>query len=115
MISTLLLLAPALALAVPLPKVITTNNIPPSSCSSRADYVSRYLVEHLYVDNRQAQVEKKALVAATCDAGASADVKTVLNFPPQCAMCSRSGLAAAETSRCGVAETAVQCCGAGFR
>ena len=40
MISTLLLLAPALALAVPLPKVITTNNIPPSSCSSRADYVS---------------------------------------------------------------------------
>lgn len=28
MISTLLLLAPALALAVPLPKVITTNNIP---------------------------------------------------------------------------------------
>ena len=75
-----------------------------------------YLVEHLFVD-RQAQVEKKAsaLVAATCDAGASTDVKTVLNFPPQCAMCSRSGLAAAETSRCGVAETAVLGAGASIR
>ena len=45
MISTLLLLAPALALAVPLPKVTTTNNIPLSKqllvkLSSRADYVS---------------------------------------------------------------------------
>ena len=69
MISTLLLLAPALAFAVPLPKVTTTNNImflylsSCSSSSSRADYVSRYLVEHLYVDNRhrQAQVEKRHL------------------------------------------------------
>ena len=43
MISTLLLLAPALALAVPLPKVTTTNNIIflyLSSWSSGADYVS---------------------------------------------------------------------------
>lgn len=44
MISTLLLLAPALALAVPLPKVNTTNNIIFLffiSWSSRANYVSR--------------------------------------------------------------------------